>query len=385
MATSTERAGAAPRESGIDRGGVGRERQPTVVIGGSQSGLAVGYHLRQRGLPFVIVDAHERVGDAWRKRWDSLRLFTPAKYDGLPGKRFPAPPSHYPSKDEIADYLEGYAEEFELPVRTGVKVERVSRVGDRFEVVCGEDRLSADNVVVATGAYHAPRIPPFADQLDDEIVQLHSSEYRNPSQLQPGGVLVVGAGNSGAEISMELSRHHPTWLSGPDTGEEPTSASGTLRDRILTPLIWFAATRVIKVTNPIGRKVRDHFMNPPRGIPLARVRREEIAEAGIERVPRTVGVEDGVPKVEGGRVLDVRNVVWCTGFRADFSWIDLPIPIAGEYGQPEQERGVVPSQPGLYFMGLLFQYTLSSALVGGVGRDAAYIAERIMERRQRQS
>lgn len=390
MATSTERARPASRETGVRRDGTGQngtgpEDQDTVVIGGSQSGLAVGYHLRQRGLPFVIVDAHERVGDAWRKRWDSLRLFTPAKYDGLPGKRFPAPRSHHPSKDEVADYLESYAREFELPVRTGVKAERVSRVGDRFEVVCGEDRLLADNVVVATGAYHNPRIPPFADQLDDEIVQLHSSEYRNPSQLQPGGVLVVGAGNSGAEISMDLSRNHRTWLSGPDTGQEPTSTSGTLPDRLLTPLIWFAANRVIKVTNPIGRKVRDHFLNPPRGIPLPRGRREKIEAAGIERVPRTVGVEDGAPVVEGGRVLDVRNVVWCTGFRADFSWIDLPIPIADEYGQPEQERGVVPSEPGLYFMGLLFQYTLSSALVGGVGRDAEYIVEHLMERRRQRA
>ena len=351
------------------------EQPGTVVIGGGQAGLAAGYHLRRRGVPFVILDANERVGDVWRQRWDSLRLFTPAQYNTLPGMRFPAPRGAYPTKDQMADFLEGYAERFDLPVRTGTRVERVERNGESLVVTSGSRTWTADTVVVATGAYHTPRIPSFADELDDAIVQLHSSGYRNPSQLAPGGVLVVGAGNSGAEISMEVAQGHATWLSGRDTGEEPVSASGTLKDRLLTPLIWFAASRVFKVTNPIGRKVRDHFLDPPRGVPLARVRRQEIVDAGIERVPRTVGVEGGAPELEDGRVLDVRNVVWCTGFRADFSWIDGLE--TGQYGMPVHERGVVPSQPGLYFMGLLFQYTLASALVGGVGRDARYIADRI--------
>ena len=194
------------------------EQLGTVVIGGSQAGLAVGYHLAQRGLSFVILDENDRIGDAWRRRWDSLRLFTPGRYDGLPGMPFPGSPSSYPTKDEAADYLEAYARRFELPVRTGVKVGRLSKVGDRFEVICGEHTLFAENVVVATGAYHNPRVPPFARELDESIVQLHSKEYRNPSQIQEGGVLVVGAGNSGAEIAIELARHHQTWLSGRDTG-----------------------------------------------------------------------------------------------------------------------------------------------------------------------
>ena len=190
----------------------------TVVIGGSQAGLAVGYHLKQRGLPFVILDDNERIGDAWRKRWDSLHLFTPGRYNNLPGMPFPGPPSSYPSKDEIADYLEAYARAFDLPVRTAVKVDRLSKVGDRFEVICGKDTLFAENVVVATGASSNPRIPEFARELDERIVQLHSKEYRNPSQIQEGGVLVVGAGNSGAEIAIELAPHHRTWLSGPRHG-----------------------------------------------------------------------------------------------------------------------------------------------------------------------
>ena len=194
-----------------------------MVIGGSQAGLAVGYHLRQRGLPFVILDDNDRIGDAWRNRWDSLRLFTPGRYDGLPGMPFPGSPSSYPTKDETADYLEAYARRFELPVRTGVKVDRLSRAGDRFEVICGEQTLFAENVVVATGAYHNPRVPPFARELDESIVQLHSKQYRNPSQIQKGGVLVVGAGNSGAEIAIELA---PTTRHGYRAGTRGRSPPG---------------------------------------------------------------------------------------------------------------------------------------------------------------
>ena len=231
------------------------------VIGGSQAGLAVGYHLMQRGLPFVILDDNDRIGDAWRKRWDSLRLFTPGRYDGLPGMPFPGSPSSYPTKDETADYLEAYAREFELPVRTGVKVDRLSKVGDRFEVICSEDTLFAENVVVATGAYHNPRVPPFARELDESIVQLHSKEYRNPSQIQEGGVLVVGAGNSGAEIAIELAPHHQTWLSGRDTGQEPTRA-GSLPDHLFTPVMWFMATRVLTVKTPLEERSATTFSTP---------------------------------------------------------------------------------------------------------------------------
>ncbi|MEJ2502803.1 MAG: NAD(P)-binding domain-containing protein [Gemmatimonadota bacterium] len=354
------------------------DRIDTIVIGGSQSGLAVGYHLARTGVPFVILDENPRIGDAWRRRWDSLRLFTPARYDGLPGMRFPASPWTYPTKDQVADYLDAYARRFELPVRSGTRVVAVRHDGHGFRVETEAREWRADNVVVATGAYHVPRIPAFAPELGDAIVQLHSSEYERPGQLAPGPVLVVGAGNSGAEIAMEVCRDHPTRLSGPDTGQEPTRA-GSLPDRLLVPLMWLAASRILAVSNPIGRKARDHFLDPPRGIPLGRVRRKDIGDAGIERVPRTVGVEGGLPVVDGGRVLDVRTVIWCTGFVADYSWIDLPV--FGDYGMPEHERGVVSGRPGLFFVGLPFQHTLSSALIGGVGRDAAYIAARIRERR----
>ena len=349
----------------------------SVVIGGSQAGLAVGYHLRQRGLPFVILDENDRVGAAWRNRWDSLRLFTPGRYNGLPGMPFPGSPGAYPTKDETADYLEAYARAFELPVRTGVKVDRLAKTGDRFEVTCGQQALSAENVVVATGAFNNPRVPSFARELDQSIVQLHSKEYRNPSQLQKGAVLVVGAGNSGAEIAMELAPHHQTWLSGPDTGQEPARA-GTRLDHLLTPMMWFVATR-LTVKTALGRKLRDHFLDPPRGIPLGRVRRKDFAPAGIERVPRMTGVKNGNPILENGRVLEVSNVIWCTGYAPNYNWIDLSLP--SHNGLPIHDRGIVDACPGLYFIGLLFLYSLSSALVGGVGRDAEHIVDHIVSTR----
>jgi putative flavoprotein involved in K+ transport len=349
----------------------------TVVIGGSQAGLAVGYHLAQRGVSFVILDENDRIGDAWRRRWDSLRLFTPGRYDGLPGMPFPGSPSSYPTKDEAADYLEAYARRFELPVRTGRKVDRLSKVGDLFRVICGTHTLFAENVVVATGAYHNPRFPSFARELDARIVQLHSREYRNPSQIQEGGVLVVGAGNSGAEIAIELARHHRTWLSGRDTGEEPTRA-GSLPDRLFTPFMWLMATR-LTVKTRFGRKLRDHFLDPPRGIPLGRVRRQDFAPAGVERVPRMTGVMNGYPVLEGGRVLEVSNVIWCTGFTPDYDWIDLSLQMQNDL--PIHDRGIVESCPGLYFVGLPFLYSLSSALLGGVGRDANHIVDHIVSTR----
>ncbi len=347
----------------------------TVIVGGGQAGLAVGYHLARQDRTFAIVDGGERVGDTWRKRWDSLGLVTPARYSGLPGWPFPAPGESHPTKDGVADYIEAYAARFDLPVQTGVRVERLSRNGNGFELVAGNRRLAADNVVVATGAYQGQRVPAFAAELDPEIVQLDSTTYRNPSQLQEGGVLVVGAGQSGAEIAFDVSDSHRTWLSGKDVGQIPVSFGGLL-DRLLTPPFWFLASHVLTVGTPIGRKIRPKAIRT--AAPLERIRSKELAAAGIERVPRTVGVRDGSPELEDGRVLDVANVIWCTGFRADYEWIDLPV--FDDEGEPRYERGVVESQPGLYFVGRFFLYGFTSALLGGVGRDAEHIANHIAAR-----
>jgi putative flavoprotein involved in K+ transport len=348
------------------------ERFETVIIGGGQAGLAVGYYLARRGRSVVIVDAHERIGDSWRERWDSLRVFTPARYDGLPGWSFPAPGWSYPTKDEVADYLESYAARFRLPVRTGIRVEGLSGEDGRYMVTSGRSRFQADNVVVATGGYQAPRIPVFASALDPRIVQFHSSEYRNPSQLRDGGVLVVGAGNSGAEIAVESSSAHRTWLSGRDTGQEPVRA-GSLSDRLFTPPFWFLLSHVLTTRSPMGRNVRDQLSN--QGLPLARVRRKDLVRARVERVPRVTGVRDGLPLLQDGVVFEVANVIWCTGFASDFSWIDLPV--LDRDGQPRHQRGVVRSEPGLYFIGLFFLSAGTSSLIGGVGRDARHIARHI--------
>jgi putative flavoprotein involved in K+ transport len=351
------------------------ERVETVIIGGGQAGLAVGYHLARLERSAVILDAHERIGDSWRERWDSLRVFTPARYDGLPGWSFPAPAWSYPTKDDVADYLESYSARFQLSVRTGVHVDGLSREDAGYVVTSGLRRYRADNVVVATGGYQAPRIPAFASELDPSILQFHSSEYRNPSQLRDGSVLVVGAGNSGAEIALETSSDHETWLSGRDTGQEPVRA-GSLSDRLLTPPFWFLLSHVLTVRTPMGRKARRQLSD--RGLPLARVRRKDLVRAGVERVPRVTGVRHGRPVLEDGAVRGPDNVIWCTGFTHDFSWID--IPVVDRDGEPRHERGVVRTEPGLYFVGLFFLSAGSSSLIGGVGRDARCIAGHIASR-----
>jgi putative flavoprotein involved in K+ transport len=351
------------------------EHVETVIIGGGQAGLSVAYHLKKQGRPFVILDANERIGDSWRKRWDSLRLFTPARYSGLQGWPFPAPAVSFPTKDEMADYLEAYAARFDLPVRTGVKVDGLSREGDRYIIASGDRRFEAEHVVVATGANQVPKVPAFADELHSIIVQLHSSQYHNPSQLQDGAVLVVGVGNSGAEIAFEVSRTHPTWLSGKPSGQIPVR-HGPAAARFFFPVVRFVGHHVLTLRTPIGRKVQPKFIS--RGAPLIRVKLKDLTAAGVEQVPRTVGVEDGRPVLEDGRVLDVSNVIWCTGFREEFPWIDLPV--FGEDGRPLHERGVVVGEPGLYFVGLHFQYAMSSDVLPGVGRDAEYIAKHIASR-----
>jgi putative flavoprotein involved in K+ transport len=363
-------------ERRIERSSVRLERVETVVIGGGQAGLSVGYQLARRGCSFVILEANGRIGDSWRKRWDSLKLFTPARYNGLEGFPFPADGWSFTTKDEMADYLEAYAVRFELPVRTGVRVERLLRDGDRFVVETQEAVFKAENVVVAMADFQRPRVPEFAEELDKDIVQLHSYEYRNPSQLRDGAVLVVGAGNSGAEISLDLSSTHRTWMSGRDTGHMPFRIEGNASRLLLAPLVLrFVFHRVLTVNTPIGRRARPRILS--RGAPVIRVKPGDLTSAGVERVPRVIGVRDGLPLLEDDRTLDAANVIWCTGFHPGFSWIDLPI--FGKEG-PIHERGVVKSEPGLYFVGLEFLYAMSSVMVHGIGRDAEHIASHIASR-----
>ena len=353
------------------------ERYETVIIGGGQAGLATGYQLAKLGRSFVILEADRRIGDVWRRRWDSLHLFTPARHDGRPGWRFPAKGWSFPSRDAMADYLEAYAARFGLPVRTGMPVDRVSGDGDGgYVVTAAGRRFEADNVVVATGAFKVPTVPAFAAQLDPGVVQLHSSDYRGPSQLRDGGVLVVGAGNSGAEIALESAGAHQVWLSGREVGALPFRIGG-LPSRLLLERLALRVLfhRVLTLKTPMGRRMRARTGS--RGTPLIRIRPAEITAAGVERAGRVAGVKDGLPVLEDGRVLEVANVVWSTGFHHDFSWIDLPG--LGD-GEPPHRRGVVDGQPGLYLVGLHFLYAMSSAMIQGAGRDAEHVARHIAAR-----
>ena len=350
----------------------------TVVIGGGQSGLAVGYHLARLGVPFVILEADARVGDVWRRRWDSLRLFTPARFDGIAGWPFPAAAGTFPTKDEMGDYLEEYAKRFGLPVRTGVRVDRVWQDGSRFIVSAGAMKLEADNVVVAMATYQQPRIPDLASGLGAGIRQLHSRDYRNPGQLRPGGVLVVGAGNSGSEIAREVAgAGHPTWLSGRDTGHVPFRIESAVARHALIPLLFRVVFhRVLSLDTPIGRKVRPRIVS--RGAPLIRVKPKDLVAAGVRRVPRTTGTRGGLPELADGQALDVTNVIWCTGFEPGFSWIDLPA--FDHEAEPMQRRGIVAAVPGLFFVGLHFLYALSSTMIHGVTRDAEHVAKAVAAR-----
>jgi putative flavoprotein involved in K+ transport len=352
------------------------EHFETVIIGGGQAGLSVGYHLAQREQSFVILEAHARIGDNWRERFDSLRLYSPAGYDGLPGWDVPLDRWTYPTKDQIADYLEAYAKRFELPVITGAGVDSLRRHGDRYVVRAGAHRFEADNVVVASGTFQEPIVPSFAPELAPTIHQMHSADYRNPSQLQDGPVLVVGCSHSGADIALEVAASHPTVLSGKMHGEVPFDIEGR-GARVILPVLWFMANRVLTVKTPLGRKMRPEVR--AHGGPLLRVKRAHLQAAGVERTEARVdGVRDGMPELEDGRVLDVANVIWCTGFGKDVSWID--IPVVGADGWPEQIGGVVPSSPGLYFVGLPFLHAFASMLIGGVGRDAERVAAHIAAR-----
>lgn len=345
------------------------ERFDTVVIGGGQAGLAMGHHLAARDLDFVILEADARVGDGWRHRWDSLRLFTPAGYSGLPGMPFPAPPAHLPYKDEVADYLESYAERFDLPVRLGTRVESLGWDGERFVLRVGDGWLEAENVVVATGPFQRTKLPAVAARLTPDIHQRHSRDYLNPFDLPAGPVLVVGAGNSGAQIALELARSRKVWLAGRETGRIPRRLLG----RDIYNWIWPVMMR-LSLDTRLGRRMRERTR---RGDPLVGIPARQITDAGVVRVGRLTDERGGLPVCEG-EVLHPRAVVWCTGFAPDFRWIELPV--FDERGFPRHERGVVTDAPGLFFVGQRFQYRMTSALIGGVGDDAAFIAEQIAGR-----
>lgn len=351
------------------------ETTGTVVIGGGQAGLVMGHYLCKAGEDFVVLDADERIGDSWRRRYDSLRLFSRPRYSSLPGWRMEL--GDCPTRDQMADYLERYAAHFALPVRTGVRVTRLSRAAEGFHVETAGGDYLADRVVVATGAHTTPRKPAFADRLDPSIRQLHSLEYRNPGQLADGTVLVVGAANSGTDVALDAIGTHRVLLAGRHPGQVPVDIDSA-RGTVVLPVVMFALKHVLTRRTPMGRaKIAAQTGH---GVNLVRNKIERLDAAGITRIGRITDVRNGYPVTEDGELLtDVGTVVWCTGSGPDHSWIDLPVFDAD--GALRHDRGIATDEPGLMFLGLDFQFAIASATIQGLDRDARYLLSRRVSRR----
>ena len=345
-----------------------KEHYGTVIIGAGQAGLSAAYYLKRIDEDFILLDEGIQVGDSWRRRWDSLRLFTPAQHDSLPGFPIPAKRGVLPTKEYMADYLSNYATKYAFPIQLETKVIELNKTTDNYEIVTGKGKVYADQVIVATGTNQKAYIPAFASELDKGIHQIHSSEYLNPHLFSASDTLVVGAGTSGVEIALELAGSRPTIISG-----RPTPHIPDFIFRFAGSLYWWFAHHVLSTGTPIGRKVKPKILGG--GAPLISVSVENLKDAHVEQVPRLRGVTQGWPQTEDGRILNVASIVWATGFIPDFSWIKLDV--AGHNGWPTNHRGISEKYSGLYFVGMLFQYALTSGLVGGVSRDAAYVVNHI--------
>ena len=336
-----------------------------LVIGGGQAGLAMGHELARRGQRFEIVDAGVEVGGAWRSRWDSLRLFTAARFDSLPGLPFPAHRDSYPGKDAVADYLQQYAATFELPVRLNTPVTALTRFADGYVAKAGDQEFEARHVVVATGPFHLPFVPPVADGLDPAVHQLHSTDYRRPGALPPGKTLVVGAANTGCQIAEELAATRDVDLS-------VGSRLPTIPQRPLGRDIWWWATllRLDRVTadSRLGKRLAGRDQNIGGGP-------RQLARHGVRLRGRAVRAAGKTVTFADGAAADYDVVVWATGFTTDFRWIDEP-GLTDERGRVRHQRGVT-AIPGLYLLGQTWQHTRGSALLGWVGNDAAYLADQI--------
>jgi putative flavoprotein involved in K+ transport len=341
------------------------ERREVVVVGGGQAGLAIGYFLARHGRDFTILEAAEEPAAAWRERWDSLKLFTPARYDALPGLAFPGDSGNYPSRGEVAAYLTNYVRHFALPIELGSRVRSICKRNGSYLVELDDRTYEADQVVVATGPFQVPRVPPIAERLDPDVVQLHSSAYRTPQAIGRGPVLVVGGGNTGFQIAEELAGSYEVHVS---IGSRQTP----LPQRILgRDLFWYleAAGLIRKTTaSRIGRRMegRDTLIgSSPRALRRCH---------GLRLYGRAVAAAGSTVSFSDGTTLEARTVIWATGFGVDHSWID--VPVFDDSGGVVHERGVTEC-PGLYFLGLSWQHTRGSALLGWVKNDAEYLAQRI--------
>lgn len=366
----------APPAVRLRNKGSSQQATDTVVIGAGQAGLTTAYLLQQAGRPYVVLDAKARVGDSWRTRWDSLVMFTPNRFNRLPDSRLPGKADHFTTKDEMADYLEGYARDKRLDIRLGTRVTAVRADGAGFVVTTDHDTWLARNVVVAMANLQAPHTPAFADDIDGAIVQMHSHDFRNADQLPPGRVLIVGVGNAGADIAMDVSRSHETIVAGTPSAAVPFRIEGWFARNVLVRIVRFAGLHILNRRNPIGRRVIPKMEH--KGKPLVRVKPKDLA-AATRRVGRITGVAGGKPVTEDGEGLDVDAIIWCTGYRPDWDWIE-----AGgrdDHGRIVQDRGIVSGAPGLYLVGHEFLFAAASDTVTGHQRDARHIVRDILRRR----
>ncbi|HSK90431.1 MAG TPA: NAD(P)/FAD-dependent oxidoreductase [Euzebyales bacterium] len=340
-----------------------------VIVGGGQAGLAMAWQLAQQKLRFVVLEAASELGHVWRSRWDSLTLFTPAQYDGLPGMPFPAPADTYPTKDPVADYLQAYADAFHLPVRLNARVTQLIRTAEGFEMRTADETFRARQVVVATGPFQVPFVPPAASRLDTSVTQLHSAQYRNPQALPAGPVLVVGGGNSGFQIAEELAASRRVDLS---IGAKYPMLPQRLGGRDL--FWWLTRLRLMRVAadSRLGRRVQ------ARGEFVIGTNSRDLERAGVRFRPRLDDADGRTVRFADGSTLDVGVVVWATGYRSDYSWIEIPRLVLDP--RVAHRRGVT-DVAGLYFLGLSWQHTRGSALLGFVNDDAAYLADRIAAHR----
>ena len=345
----------------------GRLRVEVAVVGAGQAGLAIGHELARQDRRFVVVDGAGSIGSAWRSRWDSLVLFTPRRYSGLPGLSFPGDPDGYPGRDEVIAYLERYADTFGLPIRLDSAVRSLTSTNGGFVVGLDHGQIEADQVVVATGPFQAPRVPAFASDLAPEVFQVHSTGYRRPEEVPEGTVLVVGGGNTGFQIAKELAATHKVHLA-VGSRQKPLPQRFLGRD-----LFWW-----LTKTGLIGKSIDTRFGRraSQRDILLGSSPRQ-LGRLGIELRPRATEASGRVVGFADGSTLEVDAVIWATGYRPDHTWIMLPVK--DSEGRISHRRGVT-DVPGLYFLGLSWQHTRGSALIGWVGDDAEFIAQQIAAR-----